>query len=1839
MALDLLGRAMGICLAKADNLKAVYLPEGAPRGIPESIVREANSRRPTEPPYAILVSSEAGEPGDGCVRVWPPENVIKYRQGDRLVVALDRHSDFQSISTSFLEVVGLSYPHPASGLVALREVAAVAIDLILHESGVPDGGIFNRETAVLRLEACLEQLSEIHVEMRRGDFAWNAQWFAHVAYGLDRIAEMFTSLVDSGSSVSLDEAFANYTFASFSLPRPSHNFRIKSSGVGKAVVSAIDDWWPDGATVRATVDHLQHHPDTESDEHPLAELEWDAFDADAVTAGSPLVAMLCRGQHSLTVIEAFAHLTTSQFLDPTNHLADKRDLIVQAMDQSDLSMAAGGTSDPFLLISSFDDDSSIRSMSVRVRIPTLAVPTASEIAGSVLGLVVSPSTFAWDGVLEADDHGSLWAVGEFTRKIGSKNSKAVAVASVSLDVPPGDPLAHLVPAVATCVFHLLPPVGVGVTISRIGAKGTLGKPTFLGIETIAEIRDGDEEPIGQVFPTTFDDSNSSFRIVAWDASATDEALHDGKPMGLLGERPGLFVSTISPTGLDVIELAGHRFELSAPEQKTSIQSPIVAAINRQQVSGEKPSAGTVDSFRGVLEEAYSRHLSSGEWLHGNGHIVIAADRDEIPLGEFSALPNDPAFLMNALTGEAWDYVMDEQVPSELLESKEASAFRDAFNELGTPGAMKRDGSESTEFPDWISRTSWRYLWTDRREALDTYLDAYAALISKAREIESPIGVFWASFPFSTSVWDTKAALSCSAVMLSPLHPIRLAWLASVEGTLWRANDAGSLAGTVEGWNFPFIGPRHTASGRMVAIPMDSGEGQIFLGWSMLVNASIDGELPLVAPYRIGRVAAPGSAASGLNATAATSALRSYRKLHPHVSTLTIDLAAASNTSRLEEVDQAVLAQLEAWAHEKSGSFRGGARVLDSLRREGNVPSLRVAEVARKNPGMPVMWSRYEPIPQKSQECNIRLLQDSGVHVAVSNSDLPNRGVISKVPLRRFEGGSIPGAKSKVAYSRPALIPSEQGWASFDAALNALEGASSHPQLSSKLHKSALVDDRADWTVSGESLLSPAAMAALLKSGGGATQMLWEWRPPFLEPADDVPALERRPYVSVARVPFGFKTRLKTLLEKATGESTNDAGVGDLLGTLGARGVGLSSLLAMGGSHASGALGFYLAFALAELANGDSSVENLALPIDACDTFLKALAAMGKHGESTQRADILILSLSDEALTLVPVEIKFIGIDKEGDNGHLPGPLDAPLAEAREQLESTMKLLRQVEARGLMLRADGCEDDRALWDNALTTLVEAGIRLKPAGSSLSEDLPARLQRVAAGTIPLRVGKPLVTYFKHGAIAADGSYFGAHTNVSGLGQGNEEFGALVANSKVTFEALDAPNGAMAIEWKRLVGWAVKPVSDSLSDSAPATRIPGLPMGASTKPSEDDPRGQRKLSPAGQHESKRGVTVARDGDPSGQGIRFPVGNVLGSVGTAMADFWPSNTALNQMNIGVVGDLGTGKTQLLKALVLQLRREAVREQPNPLSMLVFDYKKDFQDEIFLDAVGGRVLRPQGIPLNIFALAGPYSPLAAYQKASSFCDVLSKIYAGVGPVQRDRLITIVTDLFKNPGNVAPTLAEVRDKYVQTGKPDSVTGILNTFVIGEIFSSDRAELVTFDELISDTVLIVALSDLGADQNVKNSLVALFLNFYYDFMRTSKKWPFVGTEPQLRRLNSFLLVDEAVNIMSYSFDVLMDIMLQGREFGFGTILSSQYLSHFKIGSGPNYGEPLLTWFIHKVPSVTVKQLIQLGIPGASESAAQRISVQKVHEAYFSSLAFKGRFIEGIPFYKLAQSNDD
>ena len=248
-------------------------------------------------------------------------------------------------------------------------------------------------------------------------------------------------------------------------------------------------------------------------------------------------------------------------------------------------------------------------------------------------------------------------------------------------------------------------------------------------------------------------------------------------------------------------------------------------------------------------------------------------------------------------------------------------------------------------------------------------------------------------------------------------------------------------------------------------------------------------------------------------------------------------------------------------------------------------------------------------------------------------------------------------------------------------------------------------------------------------------------------------------------------------------------------------------------------------------------------------------------------------------------------------------------------------------------------------------------------------------------------------------------------------------------------------------------------------------------------------------------------------GEGLKILVGDDVDGFRAEKRYLCPSNTALNQLNMGVVGDLGTGKTQLLKALVYQIVSGAARNGDVKPRFLVFDYKKDYSSKDFVDAVGAKVVRPYDLPLNLFDISNVSGETVPWMnRFKFFADVLDKIYSNVGPVQRENLKQAVRQAYSDCEAMRrqPTIYDVHDRYRQRvqGKMDAPLSIIGDIVDMQLFAKEAAVGSGFDKFF-DGVVVLSLDALGQDDHSKNMLVAFMLNMFYEVHAIDSKAAICG----------------------------------------------------------------------------------------------------------------------------------
>ena len=321
-----------------------------------------------------------------------------------------------------------------------------------------------------------------------------------------------------------------------------------------------------------------------------------------------------------------------------------------------------------------------------------------------------------------------------------------------------------------------------------------------------------------------------------------------------------------------------------------------------------------------------------------------------------------------------------------------------------------------------------------------------------------------------------------------------------------------------------------------------------------------------------------------------------------------------------------------------------------------------------------------------------------------------------------------------------------------------------------------------------------------------------------------------------------------------------------------------------------------------------------------------------------------------------------------------------------------------------------------------------------------------------------------------------------------------------------------------------------------------------------------------------------------------------VLGhrSIDQASVVWEPTNTnKVFNTNTGIIGTMGTGKTQFTKSLITQLvRNQKDNVGGQPIGILIFDYKADYIKEDFVKATNATIYELHKLPFNPFALVGN-KPMLPVHTASQFRATLSKAF-GLGPKQENRIHELVMQAYDKCGitpyspaswsNTAPTIQTIWDLYLDQEKveQDSLYAALYELNTFQVFETNPEKTKSLYDIL-DGVVVINLS--GYDPKIQNLVVAITLDIFYTQMHQHGSSKLDGDHRQITKM---VLVDEADNFISQEFESLKKILKEGREFGVGTILSTQELTHFKAGD-EDYSSYILSWVIHRVSKIKNQEI--------------------------------------------------
>lgn len=333
-----------------------------------------------------------------------------------------------------------------------------------------------------------------------------------------------------------------------------------------------------------------------------------------------------------------------------------------------------------------------------------------------------------------------------------------------------------------------------------------------------------------------------------------------------------------------------------------------------------------------------------------------------------------------------------------------------------------------------------------------------------------------------------------------------------------------------------------------------------------------------------------------------------------------------------------------------------------------------------------------------------------------------------------------------------------------------------------------------------------------------------------------------------------------------------------------------------------------------------------------------------------------------------------------------------------------------------------------------------------------------------------------------------------------------------------------------------------------------------------------------------------------------QFPICVNFGvDISNGESIIWRPNdtTQLFHTNTGIIGTMGTGKTQFTKSLVSQLYRERNKNiGSGDLGILIFDYKGDYNESKhdFVTYTNAKIIKPYHIPFNPLALIEPntFKPLLPIHIANAFKDTISKIY-GLGAKQQNTLFTHIIEAYESHGiypdnkdtwkKIPPTFESVYrlyDNNEEIKKNDSLNAAMDKLHQFQIFETDASKTVSLFEMLKG-VVVIDLS--GYDPDIQSLIVAITLDLFYAQMQASGS---SLMQNEYREITKMILVDEADNFMSEGFPSLKKILKEGREFGVGTILSTQFLKHFGTGED-DYSKYILTWVVHNVADLKLSDV--------------------------------------------------
>lgn len=1323
--MPLIGKAIAIVAAKMGGQLMLELPDDLPPDFIKDVLQGANSTFHQVPSFAMLVHEKV----DDLVGVEPRvdfRELAMYRQGQHLAVTYaSKNRGMATYSSVYPLLLSAGFPSTQSG--EMGAGVATLVDLSAAIAAVLLEHCAELEIEVEELDSVTQEilkfLADVYEITSGGQSSVAKDWWIHVESWVDNV---IAHARNRGSDT------AAFLYGAAGLPNPG---RKKTLGIKpKNYVKILQDRWVDADGISAELARLQTGLGEDQERSPLDRIDWAAtvehaqYDSDSAVAR---VALASRADQKLKT-EGWAALDQTAFSAPV--VDDRAQLIIQ---RTGVPLPRPFPQSPPVLVATaadFHDEISRQSIYVGVE---LVVPLEQdkEIPDSLrdgkgLPRIEVSGVGTCRASLEVKKYevtaGIITLVGDLTLtpSKAKPNSLAITVKGPEY-VRAVEPLILVQIRPDECLFW-----------AREESAGR-GRSRALG-PWVCKAR-ANESTVALINkPSRYE------MYAAWgsdlELSQTGWSL-DGQPMECLawGGTNGQFASAIEDltSSVDLKANSNICFALDIASTSSRPISPFTAAA-----SGARPATDKLlePSVLGQLELEMQHILTElGPW-HALGAISATTSKQAEAYGGSIPGCKSAVSLQDRLD-------LYPSAPSgDLLNLPAYASLRNAYQDLGVFELVTTIEQRERSGELTVSRIPLDALDKKRVHAV---LAAYSVLLRSIAEL-SASDQFWARNPFSAVAFSEKSGLqSASAVLLSPLHPIRLAWAWKVQVGLREAYADGALPAAtlslLDGTNFPALVAALDVFDQetpFLPVPVDARPKDLYIGWHVSVPI-LDGS-PVIPDWLQGE-RFPAEGLSTLTPSSISSAVDDFLRVSPEVQTLQIALTSSTQSRRSAAMDEGLIVKLKDLAA-SSSELAGvaGVTIRDSKHRLGDIPALgRLDEgLLSARPGFNLTW-RSAPDGDTS-ESHITFVE-GGAAKAVLVKGGRSQGWLPSLPLRRTPIRRSPGRFTTLDYS---LEHSDETDSDLSTLLTCYEGAMGEAYMVNVMANFAVGKANPNWLVAGDFGVDPQALALAASSHVGGSYVLWDWRPATTVGAFRGEEARVQPYFVLANVPAALSGAIRERLKRLNPAATNgeiDSRARLLVSTLARRAIGLNTLLSIGHHQATGAIGFF--FALRSLQRWvDEALPGelrLIVPVDAVDPFLRDTVGYAR-GDSRRRADLLGISAvgSDDGFScvnLIPIEIKHYGLVKSEVETAFPKAGEESLREHAEQLRDYSKQL--VELCSNISSAAGSK--ASILGQRLLAVLDAGLQLN---SKSSEHAVGILRSVAEGKAKFATGMGILIWYQ-------------------------------------------------------------------------------------------------------------------------------------------------------------------------------------------------------------------------------------------------------------------------------------------------------------------------------------------------------------------------------------------------------------------------------------------------------------------------------------------------------------